>query len=278
MTIEERLKEFKEQGYTIFSGVYSPEDIASWKAKYDDMVARSTPFGATEKKLWLSSAVELEPKLMLPVVNNPQILDFAERVMGPFVQLDNLTFMAFPSVDRKEVEGLVTSWHRDRWGGMPRGSDYVSPWSCNAITYLQDLTEEYGPLRVVKGSHRRPITMHPDDLRKPREDELVLNVKAGDVVFTHAGLLHTGTPNVSGKPRYFISTYYTRVGLRTTDNHGGPNVTGILNWARERQDRRLMRLFGEDPLLRLRANSGFTTEDEETWDKWIAEDRAVLQQ
>ncbi|MGA1160769.1 MAG: phytanoyl-CoA dioxygenase family protein, partial [Burkholderiaceae bacterium] len=33
----------------------------------------------------------------------------------------------------------------------------MPPLACNAITYLQDLTEEYGPLRVIPGSHRRDI-------------------------------------------------------------------------------------------------------------------------
>ncbi len=278
MTFEERITEFKDLGYTTFRDVYSAEERESWKAKYDDMVARATPFGATEKKLWLSSAVELEPKLMLPVVNNAEILDFAERVMGPFIQMANLTFMAFQSVDRDAANGRVTGWHRDRWAWMPRGGDYVTPWSCNAITYLQDLTPEYGPLRVVPGSHRFPAAMKEEELRKPRDDEQLIHVKAGDVVFTHGALLHSGTPNISGHPRYFLSTYYTHVGLRPIDNHDGPNVAGIRNWARERQDRRLMRLFGEDPLLRLRVNSGFTTDDEDMWDKWIAEDRAALQQ
>lgn len=276
--LEQRLVEFRERGYTIFEGAYDAGQMQAWKDRYDDMVRRNTPPGASEPRLRVTSALEQEPGLMLPAVNNQGILDFAERVMGPFVQLDNLTFMAFPSEPREQAEGMVSFWHRDRWGWMPDGPQYIRPIACNAICYLQDLTDEYGPLRVVEGSHRRPVTIESDGHRTlPHPEETVLNVKAGDVVFTHCSLLHTGTPNTSGRPRYFFSTYYNRVGLPTRDNHNGPGVQRIVEAARARNDRRLMRLFGVDDLIEARANSLFLRPDEEMWDKWIAEDRAALQ-
>ena len=100
--------------------------------------------------------------------------------------------------------------------------------------------------------------------------------KAGDVIFTHCALLHSGTPNMSGKLRYFFSIYYNRSWLRHRDNHAGPNVSKIIQLAREKNDRRLMRLFGVDELVFRRANSGFQVADEEMWDRWIQEDRALL--
>jgi len=276
MNSSERIERYKELGYTVLENVFSEELMDSWRSRYDDMVSRATPPGSAAPKAWLSSTFELEPTLMLPAINNPEILDFVERIIGPLAQLDNLTFMAFPSVDRAEAEGRATLWHRDRFGRVPRGSDYVSPWSCNAITYLQDLTDEYGPLRIVPGSHRMPLTVASEDKHTPRSDELLLKVKAGDVVITHANLLHSGTPNTSGQPRYFLSVHYTRVGLRTLDNHNGPAAQMVLKWAKERQDRRVMRLFGEDPLFETRANAHFTVDEDTMWDNWIKEDRAAL--
>ena len=58
-------------------------------------------------------------------------------------------------LQKKQVEGrAVQGWHT-RYLGLQ-----ANPWSryvrraadaANAITYLQDLTEEYGPLRVIPG-------------------------------------------------------------------------------------------------------------------------------
>ncbi|MCC7261458.1 MAG: phytanoyl-CoA dioxygenase family protein [Candidatus Latescibacteria bacterium] len=276
-TLADRIAEFKHQGYTVFEGAFSRDLMDRWIAKYPDLVARQTPQGAANPTLWLSSVVEYEPWLMLPAVNDPVILDFAERVLGPFVQLDNLTFMAFPSLPRAEAEGKAGGWHRDIWGWVPTGADYVPPLACNAITYLQDLTDENGPLRVVAGSHRDPITV-PQELRTtPHAREQLVYAKAGDVIFTHCALLHAGTPNMSGRERYFFSIYYNRSWLRHRDNHSGPNVARIIQMAREKNDRRLLRLFGVDELVFRRANSGFQVADEEMWDRWIEEDRAALQ-
>jgi hypothetical protein len=275
--LEQRLSEFRELGYTIFEDAYDAGQMQAWKDRYDDLVLRNTPPDAPEPRLRVTSVLEQEPWLMLPAVNNQQVLDFAERVMGPFVQLDNLTFMAFPSEPRQQAEGTVSFWHRDRWGWMPDGPQYIRPTACNAICYLQDLTDEYGPLRVVEGSHRRAVTIESESHRtRPHPEETVLRVKAGSVVFTHCSLLHTGTPNISGKPRYFFSTYYNRVGLPTRDNHKGPSVQKIVEMARARNDRRLMRLFGVDDAIEARANAMFLKPVEEMWDRWIAEDRAAL--
>ncbi|MSR81377.1 MAG: hypothetical protein EXS58_00405 [Candidatus Latescibacteria bacterium] len=271
-----RLAEFKEQGFTVFEGVFDRAQMDRWIARYPDLVERQTPVGAEKPTLWLSSVVEYEPWLMLPAVNNAGILDFAERVLGPFVQLDNLTFMAFPSLPRAEAEGKAGGWHRDIWGWVPPGSDYFAPLACNAITYLQDLTDENGPLRVVVGSHREPVMVPADQRTAPHAREKLIYAKAGDVIFTHCALLHAGTPNMSGKLRYFFSIYYNRSWLRYRDNHSGPNVAKIIQLAREKNDRRLLRLFGVDELVFRRANSGFQVADEEMWDQWIAEDRAVL--
>jgi hypothetical protein len=245
VTFEERLAAYKRDGFTVFENVFSQKLIDAWKAVYPSIVDRQTPLGQTDPTLWLSSTLEFEPKLFLPAVANPELLDFAERVLGPFVQMDNLTYMAFPSISKEEAKGRASGWHRDIWAYKPTHGEYVPPLAANAITYLQDLTDEYGPLRAIPGSHRSSISIGKDDIGKPHADEIIIPVKAGDVVFTHAALYHSGTQ-------------------------------AIVQAARANEDRRLMRLFGEDPLLFARANSGFSRDDEEMWDEWIEEDRKAL--
>ena len=53
-------------------------------------------------------------------------------------------------------------------------------------------------------------------------------------------------------------------------------MQAIVQTARANEDRRLMRLLGEDPMLYARANSGFSRDDETAWAEWIAEDRHAL--
>jgi hypothetical protein len=270
VTPERRLAEFKRDGFTIFDNAHPPDLLEQWREVYDSRCASEG--GA----VWLQGTFEAHPALFLPAIANPSILDFAEIVMGPFVQLDALAINAFPSVDPEAAIGKVNAWHRDRYSTVPQTIDYIHPLSCNTIFYFQDLTEEYGPLRVVPGSHRQALLVTPDDRERPRADEVLLYPKAGDVVFTHCNILHSGTPNTSGKLRYFMSASYNCSFMKHRDPLDGPNTRDIVERARRSGDRRLMRLLGEDEQLWDRVNPyWFMGTDEERWRHWISEDRAA---
>ena len=221
--MEARLEEYKQQGFTVFEGVYAEDRMQPWRDEILRLEASSKDIPAQSARgWWFGNMLERSPALMWPTVSNPLLLDFAERVVGPFVQLDNLTLAAFPSVVREEAAGTTSGWHRDRWAHMPSGH-YERPTAWNCICYLQDLSDEYGPLRVIPGSHIEPVALAEDERKRPHPDEVVLYPKAGDVVFTHNGLLHSGTPNTSGKRRFFFSVYYNTSWFKQTDTMGGPN-------------------------------------------------------
>lgn len=52
--------------------------------------------------------LERAPGLMWPVVSNPLIVEFTEVIVGPFVQLDNLTLAAFPPMNNTEAGDKVS--------------------------------------------------------------------------------------------------------------------------------------------------------------------------
>ncbi len=264
-----------EQGYTIFEGVYSEVEMQHWRDELLRLEETSAGIHQQKRSWWFGNMLERSPALMWPALSNPVILDFAEDLVGPFLQLDNLTLAAFPSVSKEEAEGRVSGWHRDRWGSMSTGN-YERPLSMNAICYLQDLTDAYGPLRVIPGSHIEPVQIVADGKELPHPDELLVHMKAGDVVLTHNRLLHSGTPNTSGERRFFFSVYYNVSWLKYTDTFDGPNCRQLIQWARGRNDHRALRLLGVDDHLQARGNSGFQEADEDRWEKWKDEDRATL--
>lgn len=270
------LDEYKQNGFTVFPCLFTEDQIQKWRMKHQQLQDEGINTHGPARSWWFGNMLEFAPTLMLPAVANPVLLDFLELVMGPFVQLDNLTLAAFPSWSTNEVAGKVSGWHRDRWAQVPRSDAFERPLAINAISYLQDLTDEFGPLRVIPGSHRKPIVMAPEERTRPRPDEVLVYAKAGDAIVTHNGLIHSGTPNTSGQTRYFFSIYYNMTWLKHTDNHSGPNVQKLLQEARARNDHRLMRLLGVDEQLQARCNSGFLQSDEERWAEWAASDREVL--
>ena len=116
-----------------------------------------------------------------------------------------------------------------------------------------------------------------DSIAEETHEELaVTHPEAGDIVLTHNGLLHSGTPNGSGQKRYFFSVYYNLSWMKHTDTFDGPNCQQLKRWARKRNDHRSLRLLGQDDYLQARGNSGFQDADEPRWERWIAEERELL--
>ena len=268
--LDARLEAYKTDGFTIFEKVFDEPQMQRWREKHQELSA------ANDGQTWFGNTLELAPELMWPAVTHPTILDFVEQVMGPFVQLDNLTLAAFASMEPAEAEGRVSGWHRDRWAHVPYTDAYHRPNAINAISYLQDLTDEFGPLRVIVGSHRKPITIEDTERGKPHPDETLIHMKAGDVVITHNGLVHSGTPNTSGQLRYFFSIYYNLTWLKHTDHHTGPHTQKLLAEAKAANNHQHKRLLGLDEQLQPRCNSGFLQADEERWEEWAAADRAAI--
>lgn len=281
MTIEtidlsQHLTEFKENGYTVFPQLFDQEQISEWKNKYHQL--REELFGnRVQKSYTITDMVERSPRTMLTFTANPVILDFLELVMGPFVQIGDANFNGFTSESKEAAVNKVNGWHRDMYAFGPNGTDYQIPRQALALTYLEDMTEEFGPLRVIPGSHRKETFIHPDERNKPHPDELVLHLKAGDVI-VFSGILHTGTPNTSGNHRIFIGGMYTYSWYRPTCNFNGPNIQHLIKQAVERNDRRMLRLLGVNGQLeKHRINYGFIVPDEMKWKEWIAQDKAELQ-
>jgi len=269
LELTKRVQRFKRDGFAVIRGCHDDKLQRAWRRiasrRLTDEPARQV-FGGF---------VEAAPALAVATAANLQVLDFAERVMGPFVQLDGLTLVIWPPLPSTHPDNEGLHWHRDPWAHTPSNS-YHRPLGINAITYLQDLDARNGPLRVIPGSHAVPFTMHTSLRRLPHRDERLIYAKAGDVIIMHNCLVHSRTPNLAGRTRSYVSVYYNLNWLRSSSSIEGTNARAIVAAAHGRGDVRLARLFGDDPQLEARTNCGFLTADEQCWSEWINEDRALL--
>jgi hypothetical protein len=74
-----------------------------------------------------------------------------------------------------------------------------------------------------------------------------------------------------------MSASYNRSFMKHRDPLDGPNTLALVEEARRRNDRRLMRLLGCDDLIWERTNPyWFVGSEEERWKAWAEEDRAFM--
>jgi hypothetical protein len=279
-SLEEHFAEYCRDGYTLFKGYMPPERLRAVRETVDPEFVRRFSEDPDRPRTTIANILAhdaLAPLLTVHILN-ATLLDFAERVMGPFVQLDSFEITGFPTRPASE-HNRVALWHRDAfnysdmWGTHPASKyfkphPYTAPTACNCLTYLQDMDEESGALRIVPGSHLDFSYIREEDREKPHPREVLVQLNAGDMVFTHNELLHAGSVNTKSETRYFISAYFQRIGLPHRDRFDGPQIEAICADARARNDRRILRLFGIDPL--------FAAREQAAWRQMIKEDRAAL--
>ncbi len=243
----------------------------------------------------LAAAPEVAQPLIKPFLLNPRLLDLAERVMGPFVQGDGfyvvgtpptqLTGKATGIASRQELLAEAAGWHRDaynhhdRWRSDPGyaddladgGQPFTPPLASHMLCYLQDMDGPGGPLLAVPGSHRSAFGDKPTG-----DDEkavVAVDAKAGDVVFFHCDMLHSGSANRADYDwRYMVTSFVVRAGLPHRDDFTSPPlVRALVAEAELRGDRRVRRFFAADA-----ADGGPLRREERQWRAAIDEERQLL--
>ncbi len=270
-SLQDHLTEFKSVGLTIFPKMLSDEWVGQMRAAFEEIADRiPNPDGS--RSATFVDVLEHKPDLVLSAMSNPRLLDFAEMIVGPHVQLESVTYRrtAPQSADTNPVLGF----HRDMFAEFPQEGVYHRPLLFNALSYLQDLDDENGPLRILPGTHMRAMSLTPEERMRPHPDEVIVYPQAGDVAVFHNAMLHSGSANFSRDHRYLFFLTMNHSWLKHRANYSGPVSSSVKARARHVGDRRLLRLLGEDDLFVPRANSGFVESDESMWERWIAEDQA----
>ena len=270
--LEEHLAEFKRDGFTLFPRMLDPAWIREMRDGFEELEGR-TPNADGSRPSAITNLLEHKPEPVLRALSNERLLDFAEMLVGPHVQLESITFRRTPP--EPEKDGAALGFHRDMFAFFPEDGVYHRPLLFNALSYLQDLTDESGPLRIIPGSHMRALRMTREQARKPHPEEVIVYPNAGDVAVFHCSMLHSGTVNRSTDHRYLFFLTFNHSWLKHRANYQGPVSQAVIARARARGDRRLLRLLGVDDQFVQRANCGFLNPDEENWQRWIADDAAA---
>ena len=169
------------------------------------------------------------------LATHPRVLDAVEDVLGPDILV--WTVSIFPKYPRDP--GYI-SWHQD---GTYWGLD--STRVTTAWIALTDSTVDNGCMRVVPGSHRRPILPHRDtyaaDNRLSRGQEIEVEVderdavdvvlRAGEMSLHHVNIIHGSNPNPSDGSRIGFAPRFTTPETRQID---GEPLTAVLARGRDR--------------------------------------------
>lgn len=196
--------EFIDQGFTVAPGILDEETVSRWSDALDRLrdkvrqdpsaydtrytVKADTPEAADT---WGVSHI-FDPALLDPifceVFEHPAVMGFARSVLGPDLRFWTAHGLWEPSRTDYEL-----NWHKDNM----ESDHFAANGRSTHVQFNICLTED-ACFRVVPGSHRRPLT---EQERRavaqldtgPLPGEVVVECRAGDVLFMNHHALHRGS-------------------------------------------------------------------------------------
>ncbi|MBN2982160.1 phytanoyl-CoA dioxygenase family protein [Cohnella algarum] len=236
----QELEQFHRDGYVVFKNALNAEQVAAVKEGIRQAFEGKGP------EVMLQGPMFERGEIFESLVDYPGVSEFIEEVIGPDCQLSSMNGM------RTIRENAVSKWHVDEalFLPLPDGVELdpriqLPVYLCNALYYLDDITEDLGPTQIVPGSHRAGKHLAFADeigMYKGRGPESVL-VNAGDCLVFNSQLWHRGAPNRTDRPRYVQQIIYRKkflVPRMSHDDNAGYRVPqDILDRANPRRKRLL---------------------------------------
>jgi ectoine hydroxylase-related dioxygenase (phytanoyl-CoA dioxygenase family) len=219
MLTSEQISAYFENGYLLVEDVVTPEQLQRMQEITHEFIDRSRHVTASNDVYDLDQGHNSEtPKLTrikLPhkqhpffwdVLKNSGITEVLRQLVGPNAVLQTSKLNA-----KAPGGGAAVEWHQD-WAFYPHTNDDMLAFG----VFLEDVTEENGPLQVIPGSHKGPVLDHnsaqgvfcgavdPTDPDFHIDQAVTITGKAGSMSIHHARTLHGSAPNVSDRARLML--------------------------------------------------------------------------
>jgi phytanoyl-CoA hydroxylase len=231
--------EYDERGYLVLSGLFEPDELSAWRARFDDVVeGRVAPApemlvmrdvmvakGAVVPERPAEAVAKIQdfhndPVLFEGFVKHPKLLALVREFTGPDVKsIHTMLINKPPGVDGRHP------LHQDLLYFPFRPEDRI----VGVSTALERCTRENGCLVAVPGSHRGGLRPHenPDwewlnlgyfGARDADTDARVhVEMEPGDTILFHPLLLHGSGRNRTSGFRRMILAHYASAECRYLD-------------------------------------------------------------
>jgi ectoine hydroxylase-related dioxygenase (phytanoyl-CoA dioxygenase family) len=203
MTRPEQIRHLEVEGYLVLPSILDADMVARIKSELADAEMSHTSYSVNqtrgvEQPQWISPAAA-------ELIGYPPLIDFMTDLMGPEIVFTRGFF-------QRTLPGSPgISMHTD---GQPHGSNLFGyegscPRLLRVLFYLDDLTEQRAPFRLIPRSH---ISFHAEASPYARytshPEEITIIVPAGSAVLIPSLLLHGSHPNKDSQPRGLLQLGY----------------------------------------------------------------------
>ena len=225
-----QLEQFNQQGYLLLENAIPDDSLRQLQNEFErwkeESRNHSEPYGITfdnrprfdlepghtaEQPALrrIASPVEISD-IYLDFMRDNRALDAVEDIFGPNLKFENAKINS-----KQPGAATQVKYHQDFLFEPHSNDDMIT-----VLFFLDEVTEENGPLEVVPGTHKGPLHDHWHDgvftgaVADTVADEMKMLAipcfgPAGSACLMHTRLLHGSAPNLSAKPRTLFICEYT---------------------------------------------------------------------
>jgi len=203
LTPADRIRYLELEGYVVLPDLLPAGQIEKIHKELDRLPTTAVDY--SEHQRGASHVEWTDSPGAISVIALPEMMKFLEALFG-----DDVVFCTFRySLSRPGHPGIAVHTDAQPYGSKIFGLGSSSPCLIRALYYLDDLTPECSPFKVVPRSH---LSLHADGnpyhryLRHP--EELMVTCKAGSAVLINQKVFHGNFPNYSNRDRRMLAVAY----------------------------------------------------------------------
>jgi len=202
LTPGQQVRHLEVEGYVVLPGMLTPDQIAQLHAELKLIPTESPDY--TDKKR-AHNDIQWAGGAITELIANPPMIAWLERLFG------DLPVLMTYDYSRSEAGCPAINLHADGqpWGSKIFGAEQSCPRLVRVLYYLQDLTPERAPFRVVPRSHLS-FHNHGNPYLRYREhpEEVMVTCSAGSACLINQNVFHGNFPNRTGQAREMLGLAY----------------------------------------------------------------------
>ena len=203
LTTAQRVRSIELDGYVVIPDLLSEDQLHDIRDELARLPTTGTDYSEHQRGAgdvqWTDSPTATE------VVALPAMIEFLETLFGDDLICTSCAY----AVSQPGHPGIAIHTDAQPYGSQIFGLQSSSPCLVRVLYYLDDLTPERSPFKVIPRSH---LSLHADANPYRRylshDDEVMVTCRAGSAVVINQKVFHANYPNYSDSDRRMLAIAY----------------------------------------------------------------------
>lgn len=203
LTREEQIRAIELEGFLVLPDLLDPETLDTMRKELGRLPVKAVDYSPHQRTF--SNVQWTESPTAIKAIAHPKVIGFLSDLFGDELICASCAYTcAHPG-----HPGIAIHTDSQPYGSKIFGLQASSPVLARVLFYLDDLTPECSPFKVIPRSH---LSMHRDGNPYNRylchPEELMVTCRAGSAVLINQKVFHGNYPNHSDRLRRMLAIAY----------------------------------------------------------------------